>query len=175
MRSSLHLPGHTVATGVRNMAYQLEQIGGRKIFLALHTSHAPSAEEWRGWTELIEATCIEQKWDIDSTANFVITDGGAPNTAQRTVVNTLIAQAKTLPAVAVVTSSVIVRTMLRGFSIFNPNIAVFAPQEVAKAAEHVGIGRPDLTALIASCSRLEHDVLRPGAVETLGALTRLRL
>jgi serine/threonine protein kinase len=168
-------PSRTVGTGTggANMAYLAEEVGAQTVLLALHTARAPSDDEWRGWVAMIETIANDNRFDLARTSNLVITDGGAPNTAQRTLVNTLIAQGKTLPAVAVVTSSMIVRSMIRGFSIFNPNIAVFAPVQIAKAAEFLGLTKADVPPLIASCEKLEREMIRPGAIETLRVLTRL--
>ena len=66
------------------------------------------------------------------------------------------------------------RTLIRAFSIFNPRIHVFAPADIGKAAEHLGFSRADVPQLIGACTKLESETLRPGAVETLGALTRVK-
>lgn len=158
----------------RNMAYSLAEVGGRQVFVAVHTKQAPSDEEWAGWTSMLERHAKASDWNLGSVANLVITDGGAPSTAQRTAVNVLISQAKSYPAVALVTDSALVRTLIRAFSIFNPRIHVFAPADIGKAAEHLGFSRADVPQLIGACTKLESDTMKPGAVETLGVLTRVR-
>lgn len=158
----------------RNMAYALTAVAGRQVLVAVHTKAAPSDEEWTGWTELLERQAKAHAWDLGRFPNFVITDGGAPSMSQRTAVNVLISQAKTYPAVAIVTGSAIVRTLVRAFSIFNPHINVFAPADIGRAVEHVGFSSAEIPVLLGACSKLEAETLRPGAVETLGALARVR-
>jgi hypothetical protein len=158
----------------RNMAHSLTEIGGRKLFVAIHTKNAPSGEEWAGWAAMLEKNCHAVEWDLGRIPNFVVTDGGAPSTAQRTEINVLIAQAKTLPPVAIVTDSTFVRTMIRAFSLFNPSLSVFSPADVAKAAAHVGVAKADVPQLIGALTKLEKETFGEGMVHTLGALTRIR-
>ncbi len=156
----------------RNMAFSLVRVGGQPVFVALHTKVAPSEEEWRDWTTLLEKHGKAAEWDLAKTRNLVVTDGGAPSTAQRTVVNVLIAQARSMPPVALVTDSTMVRAIVRAFSIFNPRFGVFAPAQIREAAAHVGVASADVPDLIAALVRLESEVLGAGAVNTLSALTR---
>ena len=156
----------------RNMAHALANVGGQQVYVALHTKVAPSDEEWREWTTLLEKHGKAAEWDLAKTPNLVVTDGGAPSTAQRTVVNVLIAQAKTMPAVALVTDSTMVRAIARAFTIFNPRFRVFAPSQIREAAVHAGLASADVPELISALVRLEGDVLGAGAVSTLGELVR---
>lgn len=166
----------TVPTGNhRTFAFALHQLEHRKVWLAIHTGQPPFPEEWNDWVKALETSAVATGWDSAQTPNLVITDGGAPNTAQRTAVNSLVAQAKTLPAVAVVTSSMIVRVMARGLSIFNPNLSVFAPAQLGQAIDHVGLRRGDIASVVAACLDLEAEVLGPGAVATLAAISRTRV
>ena len=154
------------------MAHRLVDFGGQEVFIALHTKVPPSDEEWGGWTARLESFAKSTGWDLARGANFVVTDGGAPSTAQRTVVNVLIAQGRTMPAVALVTDSPLVRAIVRAFSIFNPQFRVFSPAQVREAAAHVGVASADVPNLIAALVSLEGEELGAGAVRTLAALTR---
>jgi hypothetical protein len=157
----------------RNMAFQPVMIGTRRVLIALHTKSPPSEAEWNRWTQLLEEEAKRCDFDFAQTPNLVLTDGGAPSTAQRTAVNVLIAQARTLPSVALVTDSVLVRAMVRAFSIFNPRIKVFTPAQMARAVVHLGLVEADVPALISALVTLEGQELGAGAVDTLGAVSRL--
>lgn len=156
------------------MAFSLLTVGGRRISIALHTKRAPSDDEWRDWIALLDQVGPEVQWDLARAPNLVFTDGGAPDTSQRTAVNMRVAQGKTLPAVAVVTQSMLVRVMARGFSIFNPSVRVFAPEDLDGAVAHVGFAPRDARELLSAAINLEGKVLGAGAVETLSAVTRTR-
>lgn len=156
------------------MAFERMEARGRSVLVALHTHVPPSADEWDAWTALLEREVRLVDGDLATLPNLVVTDGGAPNISQRTKVNNLVAQARVLPRVSIVTDSVIVRTVARAFVIFNPLFRVFAPAEVHAAAVHLGFGTADVPHLVERMRVLEHSVLGPRRVETLAALGRVR-
>lgn len=143
---------------------------GREIVIALHTRVAPSDDEWQRWVDLIRARSEKVGWDLARVGNLVITDGGAPSLEQRTAVNTLIAQGRSYPNVAVVTESPLVRTLIRGLTIFNPQLKVFAPAEFARALTFVGFDAAMRAEVIAECERKVTAEIGVGAVKTLEAL-----
>lgn len=154
----------------RNMAYGVgAELGNRRVLVAVHTSGAPSESEWSSWVSFLEKLGAEVDQDLTRLPNLVITDGGAPTTQQRTAVNVLVAQGKTMPPVAVVTDSAMVRTMLRAFSLFNPRIRAFAPSEFGLAITHLGVPATEQKALAQTCRRLEME-LGSGTVRTVDAL-----
>ena len=145
----------------RTMAFEVGvELGNRRVLVAVHTKDAPSDEEWDSWLAFIDALGKQVDQDLARLPNLVVADGGAPSTAQRTAVNMLVAQGKTLPPVAVVTDSLLVRTLLRGFSIFNPSTKAFAPTELDRALEHLGIPGSAATALAAVCVRMAKSLGR---------------
>lgn len=145
------------------------EFGDRTILVAVHTSVAPSEAEWSSWVALLDEHGKRVAEDLWRMPNLVITDGGAPSTAQRTVVNMLIAQGKTMPPVAVVTDSLVVRTLLRAFSVFNPRMRGFAPGAFAGAVSHLGLPASEARSLVQACKQLELEIGR-GAVKTIAAL-----
>lgn len=148
------------------------EIAGRDIFIALHPKTAPADADWGEWTALLEAYGKAHAWNLGNSTNLVVTDGGAPSTAQRTTINTLIAQAKSLPSVAIVTDSAVVRGIVRALSIFNPRVRVFSPSDIVLAGAHLGLAPRDLPALISTCDEIESAQLGRGAVESLQAIRR---
>lgn len=153
---------------VRNMAFEVgAEIGNRRVLVAVHTKDAPSDAEWNAWLAFIEPLGEEVGQDLARLPNLVVTDGGAPSTAQRTAVNMLVAQGKTLPPVAVVTDSLLVRTVLRGISIFNPATKAFAPTELGQALDHLGIPASAANALAAVCVRMGKSLGRVRTTELI--------
>jgi hypothetical protein len=155
----------------RNMAYEMVSLGGRRVYVALHTRDAPSSDEWDGWVALLDKNAKEDGFDLERTPNLVVTDGGAPDREQRTAVNVIVSQAKTLPSVALVTDSIVVRSMVRAFSIFNPRVAVFAPADFNRALTHIGLATSTRPELVARLTALADESLAGRRVDTLAALS----
>jgi hypothetical protein len=130
---------------------------GAYVPVALHTATAPSEEEWTTWMRTLERVADQVHGELALSPNLVLTDGGGPSQAQRTATNNLLARGRSLPAVAIVTDSRIVRTLVRGLSIFNPRLRVFEPADIGLACTHIGLERA-----------LQRDILRRAA-ETVAA------
>lgn len=154
------------------MGFGLYPIDGLRLIIALHPRGAPSDADWGEWLKLLDWVGPVVGWDLARTPNLVITDGGAPNTEQRTQVNVRVAQSKSFPPVAVVTRSLVVRTIIRGFSIFNPLSRVFAPSDLALATTHLGLTPGRSSEVIALAQRLEAETLGAGAIVTLKEIAR---
>lgn len=148
-----------------------ERPGGSGIvLLAVHTSTPPSEAEWGAWIETLIAVNERFAGELSLTANLVITDGGGPSQSQRGSVNNLVAGSRSAPPVAIVTDSRIVRTLVSGLSIFNPRLRVFPPAQIAVAAAHLGVPRPELGALLREAVSLADKRLGAGSVDTLRAI-----
>lgn len=157
----------------RNMAHSVMELDGQIVFLSLHTKNVPSDEEWKGWTDTLEVHGRECGWNLGRSSNLVLTDGGAPTIGQRTAVNTLVAQGKTPPWVAVVTESTFVRAMLRALSIFNPRVHAFAPKDARAATDHLQLRSADaLEKVVEACERLERQTFGAGTIQTLREVAR---
>ncbi len=155
------------------MAYEIVATPNIRVLLALHTGKSPSQAEWDGWCSLLRSSAESVEGDLARFANLVVTDGGAPSTAQRTTVNSLIVQGKNLPRVAVVTDSLAVRTIARGFSLFNPLLKVFRPEDFPAAMEFLTVTSWQ-RAVVAALLDLERRELGVGAVHTLRSLVGKR-
>lgn len=140
----------------------------------LHTDKPPGDDEWSGFVDMLDKVSKSHDWDLARTGNLVFTDGGAPDTEQRTAVNVLVAQGKTLPPVALVTDSAVVRAMVRALSIFNSRLRVFSPSDLGGAMAHLGLLPHERAGLVARCVELERAELGAGAVKTLEAVRRAK-
>lgn len=154
------------------MAWGLLETPDKTVMIALHTKHSPSQAEWESWCEFLKQHGQAAHWDLSRFVNLVVTDGGAPSLAQRTNVNNIVAQGKTLPLVAVVTDAYAVRLIARAFTIFNPKFRVFAPEDFGAALSYLGISSFQRE-LVAILRRMETTEFGLGSVQTLKQLRRV--
>jgi hypothetical protein len=105
-----------------------------KLVLTVHTDRAPSPAEWASYVRALNQLTREER-DYQRIRNLVITEGGAPDSAQRKAVNDIISS-KYVTA-AVVSGSPVVRATVTAFSWFNNSIKAFAPHEMNDAFRHL--------------------------------------
>jgi hypothetical protein len=135
--------------------------GAGELYVALHGEQPPDDASWQQWVETLRAASEKVRGDLGQLSNLVITDGGAPTTAQRVRVTELIADGHTEPRVAVVTDSTVVRLAVRAFALFNPQTRAFAPNAFIDALGHCGIDRAEASRIL--------GVIEERAVESFGA------
>lgn len=141
-----------------------------EVVVALHTSVPPSESEWRTWIALLRSRAEAVDWDLSRVSNLVITDGGGPDHEQRMSIDMLVSRAKRPPRVAIVTDSVMVRTIVRGLSVFNPTVHVFAPAKFDEALLFLGLGVDQRVEVLALCNEAANAKIADGAIHTLHAL-----
>lgn len=154
----------------RSMAQGVLMTPDVRVVLTMHTTRGPSPEDWDAYCELLRRHSEAVQWDLTRVTNLVITDGWAPSTVQRTRLNSIIAQGRSAPRVAVATDSAAVRMVARAFSVFNPMFRVFSPQQLAAASSFVGVTRSSQRDLLAALDQMEEEQLGRGAVKTLEVL-----
>jgi hypothetical protein len=116
------------------MAIHMKSFMAGPVAVALHTSTPPSKAEWSEWMRLVRTIPLEQLHIL------VFTDGGAPNTVQRGEFTDHLA-GRAAP-IAVVSSTLVVRSIVTAISWFNPQIKVFAPADASSAMQFVNIAPP---------------------------------
>ena len=99
----------------KNMAVKVVD----RLFLVVYGARAPSEDEWGDYLKNVE------HHGVVSTTQLVVTDGGAPTSAQRRSLDDLFA-GRYVP-VAVVSGSFPVRAMVTAMSWFNWSIRAFSP------------------------------------------------
>lgn len=102
------------------------------FLLGVHGPKAPSADEWDqycGW--------IPDLLAHSDPGCVVMTDGGAPTSAQREQMRQHLSQEQCWTAV--VTDKALVRGVVTAIRWFNPMICAFAPWEVREAFKFVGV------------------------------------
>ncbi|MBX7194140.1 MAG: hypothetical protein K1X94_18950 [Sandaracinaceae bacterium] len=114
--------------------------------IVVHTHRDPSPEEWSGLVEALG------RIDLDSFRTLSVTEGGAPNSAQREQVNRLLG-GRQRPA-AVLTNHLSVRGVVTALGWFNPLIRAFPTDGLPEALDYLGVDRARLPVIEAEIRRL---------------------
>ena len=104
--------------------------------VCVHGAEAPTHEEWDELLALFRTVP-----DIGRVRVLVLTMGGAPNAVQRAKLNKVLANAK--PPIALLTSSVVARTVGVAISWFHPRLRMFDPKELERAFDHLDASQAD--------------------------------
>jgi hypothetical protein len=121
-------------------------IGGLLVFA--HSREAPSDTEWEELLALFRFAA-EQGGRVRA---LVYTDGGAPNARQRARLNALLAGIK--PRVALLTASAAARAIGVAVSWFNPEVRIFAGDEIGPALDHLSVNHGERRILTQALSEL---------------------
>lgn len=124
------------------MAFKIVSLGGSHVLLWLHTSHDPPPNEWAD--ALVEIDALRQRLgnEISRVRSLAITDGGAPNSAQRQqlYIESLASKTISSAAVSTVLRNPVKRSIVTAILWLNPNFKAFPPDQFALALEHLGLG-----------------------------------
>lgn len=116
---------------MRNMA--AKAVGN--LGIAVFNANAPTDEEW---AEMIQ---VVKKADLARFRGLSFSDGGAPNSTQRRMMNAALGGKS--PLSAVVTHSAMARGVVTAMGWFNPNIKAFAPTELDEALRFLNVNRSE--------------------------------
>jgi len=116
---------------MRNMAVTAVGHLGVSVF----TEKNPSDAEW---SEMLD---VVRKADLSKFRGISFSDGGAPNSAQRKMMNELI-KGHSVPSV-VITASTVVRGIVTAMSWFNPSMKAYAPDQLDDALRHLNVGESE--------------------------------
>jgi hypothetical protein len=133
------------------MAYRLLRIGELDLALVLHTAAPPGYDEWKALVEEYRRLA-DTNSGLSGLRVLVLTDGGGPNAAQRSMVNDVF---RGQPKVAVVTASALIRGIITVFAWFNPATTGFAPGELDRALRHLELPPDVLPELLRALTALE--------------------
>lgn len=150
------------------MAFSVEDRGHLRLQVVMHTAASPPADEWRRYEELLRQTKGAQGVDIGRMRVLVISDGGAPNTHQRHVVQNEIWEGRPVK-MALLTNSLgnpIKRGIARALTWMNPDVSIFAPHDLSGALHHLGLAH-DFDAVWARCVALQAQL---APLQTLKAI-----
>ena len=121
--------------GTRNIAF-----GEVNTYVILvHNKHTPTNEEWNEYIQFNIRTFTPG----DMMKYLIITDGGAPTTKQRMILNEKLSEyvrgRQHLFRSAIVTGSTLVRGVVTAISWFNSGICAFSPQHLEDAMNYLEI------------------------------------
>jgi len=120
------------------------------LMICVHTSRAPSDAEWARYIAAV-GTC-----DVERLRTVVFTDGGAPNSEQRKLVNRALGGKTSVGGI--VTGNVVVRSAVTALSWFNPKIKAFSPERTEEAFQHVGLTPDEVPAVWEIVARLRTEL-----------------
>lgn len=124
------------------------------FILVLHTTTLPSDEEWGDYLD-----SIKKKMSIQ-VRQLVFTDGGGPNTKQRAALDEVL-RGK-INTGSVISSSRIIRHVVAAINWLGPhNVWSFAPNELDKALQHIGVTEQEAPKLLAKAATLATKLSSP--------------
>lgn len=107
-----------------------------ELLITVHTTAPPIEAEWKPYVAAL-AELVQNTKDHSKIRNIVFTDGGAPDSLQRKVVNDIAASRPPVPT-AVVSGSTMVRSVVTALAWFNPKIKAFSPRQIDEAYRYLG-------------------------------------
>ena len=111
-----------------------------KVVLSLHRKEAPSDEAWDGYIAAFVQALAEVQGDSRRIRGLAISDGGGPTSKQRDRLNSFMRNmTEGRGTVAIVTADPIVRGIVKALSWFNPMARAFAPTELSRAIDYLGL------------------------------------
>ncbi len=117
---------------MQNMAVEAQ--GG--LIVIAHNDHNPSDAEWDDYLGKVRAMVKVVDGDFGRIRQLVLTDGGHPSSGQRERIDgaTREVRNRERAATAVVTESLVARSVVTIFSWFNVRIRAFGPGRLHEAA-----------------------------------------
>lgn len=140
------IPPRPKAPERRNKVQDFVSTSRGEIMVVIHTSDPPNDAEWREYIDGVLST------DLHSLRSVVITDGGAPNSAQRKALNEALNGAE-VPGI-VVTPSALVRGVVTALSWFNKKIKAYAPEDFDRACTYLELSGPEIEVVWETIDRL---------------------
>jgi hypothetical protein len=134
-----------------NLATVVWQDHTHAVLLALHGAATPSDAEWNQYCEAIPGVLAHP-----NGVGMVLTDGGAPTAAQRSVMRKKGDGATRRNAV--VTDKTIVRGVITAISWFNPGVCAFEPREFSEAFTFVGLRGGQITNVCTALKQLDLEL-----------------
>jgi hypothetical protein len=129
----------------------------RAVVLVVHDSNSPSDEEWDEYCRNI-GECLKDP----AGAGIALTDGGAPNAAQRERVRLQLAGRT--PRSAVVSPSLLVRGVVTALRWYNPHTVAFSPANIRDAFHFLGLTSSQANELWSAVQELDRRLTRASKV-----------
>jgi hypothetical protein len=120
---------------VRNMGFAAVD----DLVVAVHSAAPPSEEEWAGYIATM------RKIGPEKVCGLAFTDGGAPDSKQRKLLNDVLGGRPRIAAV--VSGSTLVRSVVTALTWFNPDVKAFSPDRVNDAYAYLKLTTAQIEAV----------------------------
>ena len=120
---------------VPNLAAAIWSDSTTAVAIAVANGSAPTDDEWDRYLQL-----VEEGIRLPNSHGLAITDRGGPNAAQRARINKILAKVKGRKAFsAVVSGSLMTRSVVGALRLFHPETEAFAPAQIQDALRFIGL------------------------------------
>jgi hypothetical protein len=116
------------------------------VAVAVHTDTSPSNAEWADFMSILKK--------LGRPRVLAFTDGGGPNAAQRKVFNDHGEALGIKIPIAVVTESLLVRSIVMPMNMFSNQVQVFTPKHFKDALVHCGLSTLEHKPILVEAARL---------------------
>lgn len=124
--------------------------GIESFLVVVHDEMTPTDLEWSDYLDALHKAA--------PSGVFVYSGGGGPNAVQRRKLQAVL-KAIGGTRVAVLTPGVVARTIVSALNLFSPQpMAVFAPDEVVEALEHIGAGGVTAEKIVGRATRMAQSL-----------------
>jgi hypothetical protein len=119
------------------LGFKFTVLDDRTVIYALHPSAPPNNADWDRYVDMVAAAVASQNAVFDRLLGFTVTDGGAPNAAQRKRLVDRVMQGQR-PRAVIITDSILVRGVVTAFSwLARTEFSVFKPSDIRQALREV--------------------------------------
>jgi hypothetical protein len=118
------------------------RVGELDVAVWLHTVNDPPEAEWHQACLVQGDYVLSKHGDLSAYRVFVVSDGAAPNTAQRKEYFKEVLRGypvKTAVVTTILRTSAAKRGIATALHWFNPNFRVFEPKDIVLATDHIGV------------------------------------
>jgi tRNA A-37 threonylcarbamoyl transferase component Bud32 len=155
--------------------FRLMQVDATTVCVWLHTANDPAPEEWTQHCGIVADLVRRKAGDLTRVRGFVVSDGGGPNALQRRqVLKAWGDSVRTAVVTPVFMSGFLKRGITIALSWIQPNLRFFAPLDILRAIEHIGIDKAGFKAMLTSMREMEAHLVANRTLEILtSAIERL--
>ncbi|HEX6275088.1 MAG TPA: hypothetical protein VFZ53_18745 [Polyangiaceae bacterium] len=141
---------------MNTMSARLLNLGAQDVLLNLHTSHAPARAEWD--QSMGQAKQYARQQDLRNLRILVVTDGGGPDAVMRAEVAEFYKANRVLVKTAVITASLISRSIVAAIGLVNPHVKAFSPGHVRTALTHLDLPPTHASRIVRELDDMQRDL-----------------
>ena len=131
--------------------FVVEALDGVMVFV--HSKNMIPVPQGESFLSFVQSRSAE----VSQMKSIAISDGGGPTSLQRKRLQEFV-QTKTAPKASVVTNSQIVRFAVAAITLFNSNVKVFDPRDMAEALRFLQLEKQQESGLLAAIEQMRNSV-----------------